>query len=113
MIIVGQNKIEMVKRPSGFGSCEKGVKRAKNDFNQGIYNSYSYGLVSDVNPEFTKFYKNYMLEKYKIKTGNQGCVVTDEKSCYTTEMNLLLRKKYGENIFKRSKTEAKIAYGKL
>ena len=92
-------------------TCEKGLKTAKKDFAIGKYNSYSYGLLVTIEPKglkagFDDFYKKYMMEKYSINIENRGCVINDESSCYSDEMEKLITQKFGKNIFKRGRKEA-------
>jgi hypothetical protein len=92
-------------------TCETGLKTAKKDFAIGKYNSYSYGLLVTIEPKrlkagFDDFYKKYMMEKYSINIENRGCVINDESSCYSNEMEKLITQKFGKNIFKRGRKEA-------
>jgi hypothetical protein len=107
-----QNKTDFNKRPVGYGNCEDGNKRATSDFNAGNYNVYSYGLSINTDYKFSKYYRSYMLRKYKIKIGNQGCVVTDEITCYSKKMRLLLENKFGDNFLTKSRNEARLEYEK-
>jgi len=93
-------------------TCETGRKAAKEDFKNGIYNSYSYGLLIIMEPKksevgFEDFYKKYMAENYAINIEHRGCVITDHSSCYSEEMDRLITQKFGQNIFKKGRKEAK------
>jgi hypothetical protein len=93
-------------------TCETGLKAAKEDFAIGIYNSYSYGLLITIEPKgskvgFDDFYKKYMKEKYAINIEHRGCVINDDSFCYSEEMEKLIAQKFGKNIFKRGKKEAR------
>ncbi|PXY40972.1 hypothetical protein DMB65_10390 [Flavobacterium cheongpyeongense] len=92
-------------------TCETGLKKAKKDFAIGIYNSYSYGLLVKMEPKglkagFDGFYKKYMMKKYSMNIENRGCVINDDSICYSDEMEKLITKKFGKDIFKRGKKEA-------
>jgi len=92
-------------------TCDKGLKSAKMDFANGIYNSFSYGLLVTIEPKgskvgFDDFYKKYMMEKYSINIEHQGCAVNNESICYSNEMKKLITQKFGKNIFKRSRKKA-------
>lgn len=91
-------------------SCEQGTKDAETDFSNGIYNSYSYGWAPVIsttdNEEFSKFYVNYVREKYAINIEHKGCIVTQQSECYSKTMEKLISKKFGKNIYKRAHKEA-------
>jgi hypothetical protein len=92
-------------------TCGNGNQDAKKDFEIGIYNAYSYGLTSYLDPisesGFHDFYVEYMRKKYSINLENRGCVTTVYTTCYSKAMDSLIIKKFGKNIFKRSRKEAK------
>lgn len=94
-------------------TCESGTEKAKIDFEKGIYNCYSYGLIFETqSPEFINFLNDYRKRKYGIITGNAGCVITDYSECYSKKMNELVLKKLGPKIFEKSKKEAERLYAK-
>lgn len=93
-------------------NCDTGLKAAKEDFQKGIYNSYSYGLLVTMAPKkseigFEAFYEKYMLEKYAITIQHRGCVITDHSSCYSEEMDRLIAEKFGSDVFEKGRKEAK------
>jgi hypothetical protein len=90
-------------------TCELGTQTAKTDFNNGIYNAYSYGLLlsNESEKDFSDFYKKYMREKYAINMEHRGCVITDYSTCYSGTMYKLIYQKFGSRIFKKSRREAK------
>lgn len=93
-------------------TCETGLKAAKEDFEKGIYNSYSYGLLFIIEPKksevgFEDFYQKYMLEKYAINIEHRGCVIDEHSSCYSEEMDRLIIEKFGPNVFEKGRKEAK------
>ncbi|CAM3880024.1 hypothetical protein FLCU109888_06375 [Flavobacterium cucumis] len=87
-------------------TCESGTEHAKIDFDKGIYNCYSYGLIFDRNPELSAFIRNYTKNKYGIDTKNAGCVITEYSQCYSKTMNDLVLDKFGKDIFEKSRKEA-------
>lgn len=98
-------------------TCEDGDEDAKKDFNNGIYNSYSYGLLVSVVPKkseigFDVFYEDYLRKKYSINLEHRGCIITDYSSCYSQTMDKLINEKFGESIFKRARKEAKKLFKK-
>ena len=109
---MAQDKSNFAKRPAGYGSCEDGNKRATSDFNAGDYSAYSYGLSMNTDSKFSEFYKNYMIRNYKIKTGNQGCLISNEITCYSDKMKLLLESKFGDNFLTKARNEARLEYEK-
>lgn len=93
-------------------TCETGLKAANADFKNGIYNSYSYGLLFVMESKksevgFEDFYQKYMLEKYAINIEHRGCVITEHSSCYSEEMDRLIIEKFGPNVFEKGRKEAK------
>ncbi|VXB68842.1 conserved exported hypothetical protein [Flavobacterium sp. 9AF] len=93
-------------------TCENGTEQAKNDFKNGIYNCFSYGLIFESNPELSLYIKNYIKNKYGINTKNVSCVITEFSQCYSKTMNDLVLYKFGKDIFKKYKKEAEDLYYK-
>ncbi|PTX63619.1 hypothetical protein C8N46_101220 [Kordia periserrulae] len=93
-------------------SCESGKKQAALDFKNGEYNCFSYGLMRKEDFDFERFYSAYLHKKYKIVNRNMGCVVTDYDMCYSDIMTKLVKEKFGKDIFKKSREEAKKVYKK-
>ena len=91
-------------------SCEKGIEDAKIDAEKGTYKCLSYGLMFEANPELNKFVNDYREKKYGIITRNGGCVITNYSECYSKTMKELVLKKFGEDIFERSRKEAEELY---
>jgi Leucine-rich repeat (LRR) protein len=90
--------------------CEKGIKDAQNDFKNGKYNCYSYGLIVRTNPEFNDYLQEYRKNKYGIISKNAGCVITEHSKCYSKVMTELVYEKFGSDIFEKSRKEAKELY---
>lgn len=93
-------------------TCESGVEQAKNDFNKGIYNCFSYGFIAETNYELSSFIRKYRKTKYGIDTKNAGCVITEYSECYSRTMNDLVLKKFGKDIFEKSRKEAEELFKK-
>ncbi|WP_339889909.1 hypothetical protein [uncultured Flavobacterium sp.] len=93
-------------------TCEKGIEDAKIDAEKGTYKCLSYGLMFETNPELNKFINDYRKKKYGIITRNGGCVITDYSECYLKTMKELVLKKFGEDIFEKSRKEAEDLYSK-
>ncbi|KAB8155973.1 hypothetical protein EZY14_001805 [Kordia sp. TARA_039_SRF] len=93
-------------------SCESGKKQAELDFENGEYNCFSYGLMRKEDYDFERFYSAYLHKNYKINNTNMGCVVTDYDMCYSDTMTKLVKEKFGKDIFKKSREEAKKIYKK-
>ena len=93
-------------------TCESGAEQAKIDFDKGIYNCYSYGLIFEKNPELSSYIRNYTKTKYGIDTKNAGCVITEYSQCYSKTIKELVLKKFGNNIFEKSRKEAEELYQK-
>lgn len=103
-----QQKISVEKDSTvyRFKNCDEGINEAQIDFAKGIYNSVSYGLIIQRDAKFDEFLANYRKEKYGIVSKTGGCVVTDYTECYSNKMEDLIFKKFGKDIFERSKKEA-------
>ncbi len=93
-------------------NCEKGTEDAKKDFKNGKYNCYSYGLLLQLDSEFDDFLEEYRKNKYGINSKNAGCVITEHSECYSKLMRELVYKKFGSDIFEKSRKEAKELYKK-
>lgn len=93
-------------------TCESGTEQAKIDFDSGIYNCYSYGLIFDKTPDLSSYIQEYRRKKYGIDTKNAGCVITEYSQCYSKTMKELVLKKYGNDIFEKSRKEAEELYYK-
>jgi hypothetical protein len=93
-----------------FKSCESGTNRAIEDAENGIYNYYknvSTGVKTKEEWKFSEFYQKYLKSDYGILVKDRGCVVTSQSECYSKKMNELIEKKYGEDIFIRTREQAK------
>jgi hypothetical protein len=93
-------------------TCESGTEQAKLDFNNGIYNCFSYGLILERNSELSSYIRNYTKNKYGINTKNAGCVITEYSQCYSKTMDDLVLEKFGNDIFEKSRKEAEELYYK-
>ena len=93
-------------------TCENGTEQAKIDFDSGIYNCYSYGLIFDKTPDLSTYVQEYRRKKYEIDTKNAGCVITEYSKCYSKTMKELVLKKFGNDIFEKSRKEAEELYKK-
>ncbi|WP_269237041.1 hypothetical protein [Flavobacterium flavigenum] len=98
------------------GNCKGGEDNARADFEKGIYNSYSYGLQIKITKKseigFDEFYEDYLKRKYSINIEHRGCVVTDYSTCYSNLMDRLILEKFGSDIFKKTRLEAKKIFNK-
>jgi len=92
--------------------CEKGTKDAANDFKDGKYNCYSYGLIVQTDPEFDEFLQKYRKKTYGIISKNAGCVISEHSECYSKVMTELVYEKFGKDIFEKSLKEAQELYKK-
>jgi TonB family protein len=92
------------------GTCSDGLSNAESDAEKGIYKLFSYGLPHYDDWDFQKFYEEYVENQYGIKIGNAGCIVYDETECYSNRMKELIFKKFGKDILKKAKKQAKVKY---
>lgn len=98
-----------------FGNCESGTNSAIEDAEKGIYNYYaniSTGFKTKEEWNFSEFYHKYLESNYGILVKEIGCVVTSQSECYSKKMSELIEKKFGENIFTRTREEAKKLYNR-
>ena len=91
-------------------TCETGIEKAQKHFNQGYYYCESFAYSSDKEPEFSKFYDEYLETKYHIFTLSGGCIMSDYRTCYREKMEKLLIEKYGSDIRERLEKEARELY---
>ena len=91
-------------------TCEEAIETADENFENGIMEATSYGLIIAADWDFEDFYDKYLLNKYNIKASNGGCVVTEHEECYSSRMFELIRQKFGEDFFKIAKKEAEALY---
>ena len=93
-------------------TCETGMEKAQKHFNQGYYYCESFALSSEKEPEFEKFYDEYLETKYHIVTLSGGCIMSDYRKCYGEKMEKLLIEKYGADIREKLEKEARELYTK-
>ncbi|MEQ9166518.1 MAG: energy transducer TonB [Fulvivirga sp.] len=91
-------------------TCEEAIARANKDFENGTMKSISYGLIIAEEFEFENFYDNYLLEKFGIQSYNGGCLIIESEECYSSRMYELIKDKFGQNFFKRTRKEAEKLY---
>lgn len=77
---------------------------------KGVYKCLSYGLIFETNPELSAFINAYREKKYGIITRNGGCVITEYSQCYSKTMEEIVFKKFGVDIFERTRKEAEALY---
>ncbi|MCL9770023.1 hypothetical protein NAT47_06310 [Flavobacterium sp. HXWNR69] len=96
------------------GTCREGIENAESDFKKNIYNLYSYGLSVEIikkgEEDFNEFYRDYMFKNYSINIENRGCVILPKSKCYAETAKKLIFQKFGEDIFERTRKEAKKAF---
>ncbi|RZJ71817.1 hypothetical protein [Flavobacterium sp.] len=95
-----------------FPSCKDGQKLAKTDFGNGIYKVYSFGFTVETKVGFADFYRKYMMKKYSVDFSHQGCVVFEDKKCYSDAMKDLLRGKYGSDFFEKNLRDAEVLFAR-
>jgi protein TonB len=95
-------------------SCENGEEFAQRDSKLGKYKLINFGLILRTGDEweFAKFYENYLLKNYNIETFEAGCSTYSTGECYSKEMRKIIKTKYGDDFFERTRKEAKSHYKK-
>jgi hypothetical protein len=93
-------------------SCRTGNENAKIDFDKGNYYCYCVKLISSSNADFDDFFEKFMEKKYGISIIRKGCVKYDYTECYSKKMTELVLKKFGSDIFEKSRKEAEKLYAK-
>lgn len=90
-------------------TCESGTKDAITDFNNGIYNYFTYGWSTSINNieknRKTRIQK-YLKTKYLINYEHKGCIVSDESECYSNKMIQLIEEKFGKGFLEEKIEEA-------
>ncbi|MEM6687286.1 MAG: hypothetical protein AAF617_16010, partial [Bacteroidota bacterium] len=89
--------------------CVEGITKAKQDFTNGkAYFDHSRIEVEfNTNGHYESFYQVYMFSKYGIERDEYIHFESDEEQCYYAKMDTLIRKKYGKDIYLRSRRKAK------
>ncbi len=95
-----------------YENCGEAKKSAKKDFKNGNSSFRIYGLLDDTETdfEFENFYNVLLYSKYSIKVEYMGCLTSENAICYVKKMNSLIKKKYGENFFKKTRIELENIY---
>ena len=57
--------------------------------------------------DFQSYYEEFLINKYSIEYYNAGCGITIYDKCYSDEMRQIIKKQFGDNIFKRTEKEAR------
>lgn len=60
--------------------------------------------------KLSSYISKYRKTKYGIDTRNAGCVITEYSECYSRTMNDLVLKKFGNDIFEKSRREAEVLF---
>ena len=100
-----------IEMPFDSISCEKAKMRAVEDFKNGKYNSNANWLSAIRNRKFHKFYSDFIKNKYNI-TFNKSSDLGSFSNCYPNKMRKLILRKFGNNIFIKSRNEAIEEYKK-
>lgn len=90
--------------------CEEAYQKAEADFKNGIRKIYVFGLVSNDK------YRQVLRDKYHIEAHYAGCVVSNEKRCYSEYMEAAIGKEKGFGFWERVRLETdtkKLAVPKL
>ena len=110
----GQND-KLPEIPEWMGSsCENGEKFAQRDAKLGKFKLINFGLIIRVGDEweFAEFYEAYLLKNYNIENFDAGCSVYTTGECYSKEMRKIIKTKYGDDFFDRTKNEVKLLFEK-
>ena len=84
----------------------------QNEMRSGLAEMLKHGLIFDKNPDLSAYIQEYRRKKYGIDTKNAGCVITEFSKCYSKTMKELVLKKFGNDIFEKSRKEAEELYYK-
>ena len=89
--------------------CKEGMVKAQTDFEKGeLY--FDYNLIEiefNTKNDFESFYQVYLFSKYGIRWGEYIDYHSETDQCYYRKMDSLLREKFGEDIFIKSRRAAK------
>lgn len=87
------------------GSCEDGRRQAQADASAGILRYVTYGDLA--NPYLSgDFYGNFLQARYGIEMVQWGCLVNRFIVCYAEEMEKIITKKYGKQLYEEEYIEA-------
>ena len=97
------------KKEIALKTCKNGIEHARIDFENGKYNTFSNSLrwLSKEDWGFQNFYREYMKSEYGIHIKVSSCIVTNESICYSNTMQKMILKKFGDDIFEKSRVKAK------
>lgn len=93
-----------IKIIAGSKSCQTAKQNAVQDFNNGNYQIVEQGLQD--RPRHRLPSANKKSKQNIIKFIPGGCVVSDEVKCYNEQMLLLLKRKFGKDLYWRITTES-------
>jgi len=89
--------------------CRDGIQEAHLDFKNGkAYFDYSrIDIEFNSEGDFENFYQIFMFSKYSIERDFYLNHKSEKEQCYYAKMDTLIRKKYGNDIFLKSRRKAK------
>jgi len=92
--------------------CDKGKAKALKDFNNGklLCRSNNHFEFNSVDGKFEHFFETYIYSKHSIFVEDGTYLTSKKEICYTQKMDSLIFEKFGENIYKISRKEAKDIY---
>jgi hypothetical protein len=91
--------------------CEKARQEAIRDAREGKYViKTASGLRGEFDVSYEDFFKDYAMKMYRIDFQDQGCIVSLEDDCYTSQMETILERKFGEGIWDRIRSDANAVY---
>lgn len=74
-------------------ACKTGIDSARKDYANGILRLYLYGLTN------SSTYGRLLCNKYGIDVVEEGCIIDEERNCYSTYMYEQIEKRLGAHFF--------------
>ncbi|MGJ8592420.1 MAG: hypothetical protein ACSHXF_07725 [Aquaticitalea sp.] len=93
-----------------FSECDSISKQAETDYNNGIREYTTMGLVEAT--KFEIFYSDFMKQNYNIKI-RANCVPTFLSQCYEQSMAFKIEEEYGEDFMQTTREKAKTEFNKM
>ena len=95
-----------------YESCIGAKALAQQDFNNDLYYCKNIDYVDfiSVDDSFESFFANLIYSKYSIIIDHFSSKISEEDYCYSNTMDSLIYNKFGKNIYKTVRYEAKDKY---